>query len=59
MAIQRALTRGNADIAVDERMLLRISINVGDVIVKGDDIFGDGVNIAARLEALSDQVGFA
>ncbi|MDW5318481.1 adenylate/guanylate cyclase domain-containing protein [Rhizobium sp. PL01] len=57
IAIQRALTRANADIAVDERMLLRIGINVGDVMVKGGDIFGDGVNIAARLEALSDPGG--
>ena len=42
----------NADVPEDKRIMFRIGINLGDVIVDGADIFGDGVNIAARLEAL-------
>lgn len=41
----------------DERMRFRIGINVGDVIVDGDDIYGDGVNISARLEAMAAPAG--
>jgi class 3 adenylate cyclase len=57
MAIQQALERANRVLAADRRMLLRIGINVGDVMVKDGDIFGDGVNVAARLEALADPGG--
>src|ERR1700746_3076263 len=42
----------------DRRIRFRIGINLGDIIVESDDIFGDGVNVAARLEALSDPGGF-
>ncbi len=55
--IQRALAQHNADLREDKRIILRIGINQGDVIVEGDDIYGDGVNIAARLEALSEPAG--
>ena len=41
----------------DRRLEFRIGINLGDVIVEGDDLFGDGVNIAARLQALADPGG--
>ena len=41
----------------DRRIRFRIGINLGDIIVENDDIFGDGVNVAARLEALSDPGG--
>jgi len=57
VAIQQALTRANSDLPENDRMLLRIGINVGDVMVKDGDIFGDGVNIAARVEALASPGG--
>ncbi len=57
IAIQLAIARVNREIDVDEQMNFRIGINVGDVMVKNGDIFGDGVNIAARLEALADTGG--
>ena len=49
--IQRRMARRNADVPPARQIQFRIGINLGDVIVDGDDIFGDGVNIAARLEA--------
>src|SRR3984885_13194669 len=54
--IQNAMVRANEDDA-DRPMHLRIGINVGDVMVKDGDIFGDGVNVAARLESLAPQDG--
>jgi adenylate cyclase len=51
--MQRAARAINDPIAPERRLELRIGVNLGDVIVDGDDIFGDGVNIAARLEALA------
>jgi adenylate cyclase len=50
--IQSALQRANEDEPEGRRMRFRIGVNVGDVMVKDDDIFGDGVNVAARLEGL-------
>lgn len=50
VAIQRALHRRNADLAADRRMQLRIGVNLGDVVVAGADLLGDGVNVAARLQ---------
>jgi hypothetical protein len=47
----------NADVPADKQIIFRIGINVGDVIIDGDDIFGDGVNIAARLETLCEPGG--
>ncbi len=52
--IQRALARRNEDVPEGHRIELRIGINLGDIIVDGDDIYGDGVNVAARLEGLCD-----
>jgi adenylate cyclase len=57
--IQRNLTEQNADAPRDRRFELRIGINLGDVIVEGDDIYGDGVNVAARLETLCKPGGLA
>ena len=57
VAIQRGMVTRNADVAEDERIVFRIGINVGDIIIDGDDIFGDGVNIAARLETLCEPGG--
>jgi class 3 adenylate cyclase len=51
--VQDAMAERNANVPVDKRIELRIGINVGDILIDGDDIFGDGVNIAARLEALA------
>jgi len=52
VAIQRSMVSRNASLSEDKRIVFRIGINVGDIIIDGDDIFGDGVNIAARLETL-------
>src|SRR5580692_5429759 len=55
--IQRDLAEANQKLSEDRRMWFRIGINVGDVMVKDGDIFGDGVNIAARLEGLAEAGG--
>jgi class 3 adenylate cyclase len=57
--IQRDLERRNADLPEDRRMRFRIGINLGDVIVEGDNLLGDGVNVAARLETLADAGGMS
>ena len=55
--IQRRMARRNADISPARWIQFRIGINLGDVIVEDDDIHGDGVNIAARLEAMAEPGG--
>jgi class 3 adenylate cyclase/pimeloyl-ACP methyl ester carboxylesterase len=55
--IQRSMVKRNAGISSEKQIVFRIGINVGDIIIDGDDIFGDGVNIAARLEALCEPGG--
>src|ERR1700730_11954729 len=55
--IQRGMVDRNAETPEDKRIAFRIGINLGDVIIDGDDIYGDGVNIAARLEALAEPGG--
>src|SRR6476469_7745026 len=51
--IQQALTEKNAELPEHRQMQFRIGINLGDVIVEGERLYGDGVNIAARLESLA------
>src|SRR5213080_4375002 len=55
--VQRGMVRRNVGIPPAKQIVFRIGINVGDIIIDGDDIFGDGVNIAARLETLCDPGG--
>jgi TolB-like protein/class 3 adenylate cyclase len=57
VAVQQAMAERDTGVAADNRIELRIGINLGDVIVEGDDLYGDGVNIAARIEALADAGG--
>jgi adenylate cyclase len=55
--LQRRMDEANAGLAEDRRILLRIGINLGDVIVEGGDLYGEGVNIAARLQAMATPGG--
>src|SRR4051812_9218501 len=55
--VQCAMSHRNSGVAADERISFRIGINLGDVIAEPEDIYGDGVNIAARLEALAEPNG--
>ena len=55
--IQDGIAERNAGIPEDRRLVLRIGINVGDVVTQGDDLLGDGVNVAARLEGLAEAGG--
>ncbi len=55
--IQRGMAERNADVPPERRIEYRIGINVGDIIIDGSDIFGDGVNVAARLEGLAEPGG--
>ena len=57
IAIQTLMVERNADTPEDKRILYRLGVNLGDVLIEGDDILGDGVNIAARLEGLCDPGG--
>ena len=59
VAAQEAIAKENADRPAGEQMRFRIGIHVGDIMVQGDNLFGDAVNIAARLEALSEPAEFA
>jgi TolB-like protein len=54
LAIQRAMRQRNAEVSTENRIEFRIGINIGDVLIEGDDIHGDGVNVAARLEGLCE-----
>lgn len=55
--IQQAVVEHHADIPAEQSIALRMGINLGDVVIDGDDIYGDGVNIAARLEGLAEPGG--
>ncbi len=56
-AIQRGMAEREAAVPEDERLRFRLGINLGDILVEGDDIYGDGVNVAARLESLAEPGG--
>jgi adenylate cyclase len=55
--IQTAMAEGNAEITADKRIEFRIGVHQGDIVVEDGDIFGDGVNVAARLEGLAEPGG--
>jgi class 3 adenylate cyclase len=57
VAVQAAMAERNDGIPQDRRMLYRIGINLGDILIEGDDILGDGVNVAARLEGIAEPGG--
>jgi len=59
VAIQKALAERNAKAEQNDRVLLRIGVNLGDIIIEGRDIYGDGVNVAARLQAVAQAGGVA
>src|SRR5215469_13096880 len=55
--VQCGMIRRNAGLGEDKRIRLRIGVNIGDVIIEPNDIYGDGVNVAARLEGLAEPNG--
>ncbi len=57
LAVQRSMAERETDAAEDRRLQFRIGVNLGDVVIDGDDLLGDGVNVAARLEALAPPGG--
>jgi TolB-like protein/class 3 adenylate cyclase len=57
--VQRGMAEQNADVPQDKRIELRIGIHVGDIIIEENDIFGDGVNIAVRLEGIAEPGGIS
>jgi adenylate cyclase len=57
VAVQALMVERNHGIPQDRRMLLRIGVNLGDILIQGDDILGDGVNVAERLEGIAEPGG--
>src|SRR5712675_2661225 len=57
VAVQAVMDQRNEGVPVDRRMLYRIGINLGDILIEGEDILGDGVNVAARLESIAEPGG--
>jgi adenylate cyclase len=58
-ALQQAMAAANRDMPGDRAIVLRVGVNLGDIMVEGRDLFGDGVNVAARIETLADPGGVA
>jgi TolB-like protein len=59
VAVQAVMAQRNEGIPQERRMLLRIGINLGDILIEGEDILGDGVNVAARLESIAEPGGIS
>src|SRR5215813_6617961 len=59
LAIQEATARGEPGVAAEKRIRYRIGVNLGDIMIDGDDIYGEGVNVAARLQTLAPMGGVA
>jgi class 3 adenylate cyclase len=57
VAVQAVMAERNQGVPEDRRMLFRIGINLGDILIEGEDILGDGVNVAARLEGIAEPGG--
>src|SRR3954454_24451433 len=57
VAVQVLMAERNEAVPQDRRMLYRIGVNLGDILIEGDDILGDGVNVAARLESIAQPGG--
>src|SRR5215475_8822006 len=55
--IRKAMKEANATLSEDRAIVLRVGLNLGDVVVEGEDLYGDGVNISARLEAMAEPGG--
>ena len=59
VAVQQGMAERNADVPERERIAFRIGVNLGDIIIEGDDIYGDGVNLAARIQEVAAPGGVA
>jgi len=57
VAVQKLMAERNTDLPEERQLRFRIGINLGDVLIEGDDILGDGVNVAARLEGIAEPGG--
>jgi adenylate cyclase len=57
--MQETMASRNAKISEDKRVEFRIGVNLGEIIIEGDDIYGTGVNVAARIEASPNRAAFA
>ena len=57
VAVQRGMAKRNSDVSEDTCVAFRIGINLGDIIIEGDDIYGDGVNVAARIQEIAEPGG--
>src|SRR5947207_6983267 len=57
VAVQSVMAERNEGVPTERRMLFRIGVNLGDILIEGDDILGDGVNVAARLEGIAEPGG--
>jgi adenylate cyclase len=57
VAVQAVMAQRNESVPTDRQMLFRIGVNLGDILIEGDDILGDGVNVAARLEGIAEPGG--